>query len=66
MNDTDPKIREEPDGTVTIMPDDFFDLVMIEYNRKMTALGVMLIFAVIAVVTTPLIVVIFVIEGIAG
>ena len=27
MNDTDPKIREEPDGTVTIMPDDFFDLV---------------------------------------
>ncbi len=27
MNDADPEIREDPDGTVTIMPDDFFDLV---------------------------------------
>ncbi len=26
MSDADPEIREEPDGTVTIMPDDFFDL----------------------------------------
>ncbi len=27
MSDVDPEIREEPDGTVTIMPDEFFDLV---------------------------------------
>ena len=39
---------------------------IIEYNRKMTALGVMLITGVIAVVAAPLIVVIFIIKGIAG
>jgi hypothetical protein len=39
---------------------------MTEYNRKMTALGVMLVFAYIAVLATPLIVVIFVSKGIAG
>ena len=27
MSDGDPEIREEPDGTVTIMSDDHFDLV---------------------------------------
>ena len=27
MSDDGLEIREEPDGTVTIMPDDFFDLV---------------------------------------
>ena len=36
---------------------------MTEYERKMTALGVMLVFAIIAVGATPLILVIFVIEG---
>ncbi len=39
---------------------------MIEYNRMMTALGVMLISGYIAVVAAPLIVVIFIIKGIAG